>query len=133
MGGNSTKNQPANVPARVAFLVQFDNFLTTDGENPTATLVRYQGDKPLGGAHRERVPRFIRSMRQMSRSRNDQALTTRATERLVKVAQRRGLTKYRIMISREGGKPSYALVVDETAPPISNELDGWIEKKTNAG
>ena len=65
----------------------------------------------------------------MSRSRNDTALTTRATERLVKVAQRRGLTKYRIMISREGGKPSYALVVDETATPISNELDGWIEKK----
>lgn len=69
----------------------------------------------------------------MSRSKNDQALTTRATERLVKVAQRRGLKKYRIAISREDGKPSYALIVDETAPPLSNELDDWIEKKKNAG
>ena len=69
----------------------------------------------------------------MSRSKNDQAFTTRATERLIKVAQRRGLKKYKILISREDGKPSYALIVDETAPPISNELDDWIEKKKNAG
>jgi len=69
----------------------------------------------------------------VSRSRNDQALTTRATERLIKVAQRRGLKKYRIAIRREIGQPpEYALIVDETAPPITNELDDWIEKRKNA-
>jgi hypothetical protein len=65
----------------------------------------------------------------VSRTHNDQAFTTRATERLIKIAQRRGLKKYRILISREDGRPSYQLVVDETAPPIDSDLDNWIEKK----
>ena len=68
----------------------------------------------------------------MSRSKNDQAFTTRATERLIKVAQRRGLKKYKILISREDGKPSYALIVDETAPAIETDTNPWDEVLTDA-
>jgi hypothetical protein len=71
----------------------------------------------------------------MSRSRHDQAFTIRATERLIKAAQRRGLKKYRIAISPEDGRPAtYSLVVDETDTKPATETDSnpWDEVLTDA-
>jgi hypothetical protein len=62
----------------------------------------------------------------VSRSRNDQALTIRATERLVKVAQRRGLKNYKVAVTpKEKGKPpEYALIVfDERIETNTNPWD----------
>jgi len=52
-------------------------------------------------------------------------------KRLMDVAREKEIKKYRIVIGRENGHPTYMLIVDETAPADS-DANPWDEVLTDA-